>query len=351
MRPLVLLLVASAVCTSASAQLVRPEKAPGARGIAGGLAIHEANAQFDDRHQFEIIEWQWSVENTGDRLILVEEALALKGDAEVSVSADFLEPGARATIRVRQPLGDALGSTARRYALITSEPGVARYRFSLSGFVESAYDPEAPTLDFGSVGPGSARTVATIASREVDRLVVSPPEQLPPFLAIETAPDPVDPQRAHIEATLTESAPLGIHAGSIQLGTNVSSQPAVAVTYRFSRYKNVVPDSNPLSLGALPSGISATGTFRLTADADFEVAGVEADVEMESLEAQRCEESRTRCWLITFRTPPLAPGPITGQVVVSVSGESETLPLKFFGLGVPEGTEIRTIDTSGGGAR
>jgi hypothetical protein len=347
MRPLVLFLVASAVTGLASAQLERPEKAPGARGVAGGLSLSEPNGDFGDRHQFEVVEWEWSVENTGERLVLVEEAVALHGDAEVSVSPAFLEPGARGTIHVRQPLGDALGPTTRRYALITGEPGVARYRFSLSGFVESAYDPETPTLDFGAVGPGTARTDGTIASREVDRLVVSPSEELPPFLTIETTPDPVDPQRANIEATLAESAPLGIQGGSVQLATNVPSQPVVAVAYRFSRYVRVVPDSNPLPLGAVHSGSSATGTFRLTAATEFEVTGVEADIAMESLEAARCEEVSERCWLITFRTQPLAPGPISGQVVVEIAGESESLPLSFFGIGVAEGIEIRTIDVSG----
>ncbi len=279
----------------------------------------------------------------------IEEAIAVEGDARLGGAPAILAPGEEVTVTVEQPLQGMLGVTSRRYALVTDEPGVARYRFSLTGFVESAFEPEIPTLQFGKVGSGLGIATVEVVSREVEELQVRPVGPLPGEMAIEVASVEGDPQALTLEAVLAPDAPLGITEGAFLLETNVPTHPELEVRYGYAYYGAVVPERNPLMVLPAEAGTPMEDSFRLVSEEPFEIVSVEADFEVVTLESTPCAgDSPSSCWTIRFRTPPRAIGPFAGSLEVVVAGESRPLPLRVLGIGIPPGTELKTIDISGG---
>lgn len=137
----------------------------------------------------------------------------------------------------------------------------AEHPLAVSGFVNSAYDTEGLTLDFGVFDPATGHTrELRVASREVSRLAVRGFDAPAPFaVEIEGAPD--DPQAATIRISLPPGLNDGAVDSEIVVRTNVERQHEVRVACSGHAYRDVVP--SPLPVRFRRSEGAIVGTFEL----------------------------------------------------------------------------------------
>src|SRR4029079_7208353 len=103
--------------------------------------------------------------------------------ARVTAHPDVLPAGGDGYVEVEQPTEGSLGLASFRFAL-RADDGPER-KLALTGFIQSAYDPDQPTLDLGDASPGGSAGLE-LFSREVDRLQVLGMEDGPAFLSVDT---------------------------------------------------------------------------------------------------------------------------------------------------------------------
>lgn len=326
---------------------------PAQEARSGLLVLAEPHAQFGDRYQFETVAWSFAITNSGAVPVRITQAIALDGTGEVSVQPEWIAPGAGARIEVSQPLADHLGAVAFRYAILTDEPATPRSRFTLSGFVQSAYDPERPRLDFGNLDRAhGGKAQATLASREVERLRIEGVEGAPAFLQVSWSdPGGEGDAPAHLAATLKPEAPQGLLTGTLHLRTNVPHQPLVPVQFVAQVFADVVPQENPLRLGAIRIGESGTKRVRLVSRSEraFRITGVTDSAGPASplaVTVRTCDgaPAPSACHELELRLAPLATGPISGNIEVQIAGESDRVPLLYNALAIRPDAVIRQLE-------
>lgn len=320
-------------------------------GTAGRLAFVEPHAGFADRYQFETVIWRFTLRNPGASPVRIIERIALDGTGLIEVEPPTVAPGGSAAVTVKQPLADRLGAISFRYALLTDEPGTPRYRFSLSGFAQSAFEPERPSFDFGHLDRsrgGSAEALLT--SREVDRLQIVAVEEAPPFLQVTWSDASADGEQSQgLRATLTAGAPQGILAGTVRLRTNVATQPQVAIRYHAEVWGDVVPDQNPLPLGAIRLGETGVGVVRFTSRSGraFEIAPARPEGASSPLRlaVRACPgvQNAAACRELEVRFTPFFAGPIGDRIELRVEGDDAPLPIFYTGLAIHPDTVIQPL--------
>ena len=330
----------------------RPEKRVGARGAPGALVFETpAQATFDDVHQGGVVERRFTLRNGGPGTVRIERGIALHERGAVEVDPATVPPGGRVEVRVRQPVGDRLGRVAFRFALVTDEPGVARYRLGLSGFVESAYDPEAPTLDWGPAEKGAVRAVeAEVFSREVEALQVLDVEDAPPYLRVDASTRAgLNGEGVRLRATLdTRQAPLGVTRGILRLRTNVPGQPRCPVSYSFNVRGDVVPSREALNLGLVRLGEEGTAELTVTSRSGrpVEITAAESlDVPL-TTEVLPCsgDAAGPPCRVLRVKHRPSERGPFTATLAVRVAGLEEPLRITVSGVVVSAQTRVKEMD-------
>jgi len=331
----------------------RPEKRTGARGEVPGALVFETppQATFEDVHQGAVVERRFTLRNNGPATVRIERGIALHAQGTVEADPTTVPGGGRVEVRVRQPVGDRLGRAAFRFALVTDEPGVARYRLGLTGFVESAYDPEAPALDWGAAERGTTRTVeAEVFSREVEALRVLDVGNVPPFLRVDaSARAGLNGEGVRLQATLdTRQAPLGVTHGVLRLRTNVPGQPECPVSYSFNVRGDVVPSRDALNLGLVREGEEATGELTLTSRSGraVDVTAIESPDVPVTTEVVPCagDAAGPACRALRIKYKSAERGPFTGRLMVRVAGLEEPLRLLVSGVVISPQARVKEID-------
>ncbi len=346
--------VAAALATMAATQELPPEKRAGAVGaVPGALRFDRPpHAAFADVHQHEVLRHELAVVNHASQPVLVTDGISISPGGSVEVEPRLIPPGGSARVRVLQDVGSSLGRAAFRYALVTDEPGVSRYRFSLSGFVESAYDPEQPRLDLGRVerGAGGSAT-AELASREVDRLELVEADGLPAGLTLTHERTGVAGEALRLRARLAPGAPLGVLAGDLELRTNVPSQSLVVVPYRAVVFGDVVPSEHPLAFGLVRVGQTASREVRLESRGGRPFR-VERLTDRDGLATTRFEpchgEGPAPCWRLTVAVTPTTAERFGGTLEAHLAGDPEPLPLVYSGVAIAPDTVVRDLGVVGG---
>ncbi len=342
----------------------------GAAFAASGpsLAFDQPQAAFGTVYQRSVVEQTYPFVNQGTKAVTI---LAVRprfeggtGEAVPSV----VPPGGQGEIRVRQPVGDRLGVTGFRIAIDTDDPNAPLLRLSLSGFVESAYEPQTPKLEFGTVLTEQERALdLELASREVERLEVREVLGAPAFVEVNAAGRSGElGEGILLKAKVRKGAPIGIHTGTLVLRTNVPNQPEIAVPFSVTVYGDVVPESNPVSFALIRTGQSyeAAVALRSRSGTPFSVESavdpegkVEAEVsscsgvpagaadpdqptEPEAIAAAPCQR-------LTLRGLALTSGPFGGTLNVRISGQEAPLPIRYAGLVASPTTQIKRLDMSG----
>ncbi len=324
-----------------------PAKAIGQRGVPGVLFIEEAHRKFDDCYQGETIVQKWNIVNPSDHPVKILKAFRVEDESPLEVEDSILNAGSSTTLTVRQEVDSSLGRSSYRYALITDEPGVSRYRFSLTGFVQSAYDPEAPQFQFGVQDQSAGGSLdLEVFSREVDRIEIKAVEGLPTYLKASWSDRiGIADEGVRIRLNLAPGAPLGINFGAFTLSTNVPHQPTLYARWAATLYGDHVPGTNPIDLGIVEvgsQGVAATTFVHRSGQAVKILSALSSNPEIQT-EISDCQPASPGCSKLKLIARPFLRGPFKGSITVQFEG-GEALPLNFQGIAATPGTQIRQID-------
>jgi hypothetical protein len=340
-------------CPAAALAQQRPEKAPGVRtDVPPALAIEAPHGAFPDAFQHSTVRRTFRFTNQGAREVVIEEAFGLKPGATVTARPTRVPPGAQGTIEVAQDVGDVLGETSFRFALITDEPGVSRYRLSLSGFVMSAYAPEIALVDFGRVTRGAAvEKTLEIASREVERLEVLRAEDVPGFLDVDTKERAgLAGENVVVRVRLSERPPLGLSTGRVVLWTNAPTQPRLELRYAAQVFADVEPEAHPLSFQLVRMGEPRTIDVRLRSRSGraFQVKEAVDTLGVVDVTSEPCGGGTgpSPCVVLHATAHVLGPLDLAGSLLVKIEGDAEVLPLAYSGMVINPQTRVQDLDAS-----
>jgi hypothetical protein len=148
---------------------------------------------------------------------------------------------------------------------------------------------------------------------------------------------------------LLPGAPPGLFRETVRLRTNVIHQPLVEIAVSGTVYGRVVPDRNPVSLGAVEIGRSEETwvTLRGRRGASLEELDIGPVTGPLAVEAQACQPPAADCRRLRVRFAPLAEGPWFAELTVTPGDADETLALRLHGLGLAPGTVVRELEVPG----
>ena len=312
------------------------------------------HAHFADAHQFATIEHSFEVTNTTDAAITIVQGIALSGTGVVRFDAAPIPPGGTATIAVSQPVDDRLGTTSFRFAVVTDEPGAPKHRFSLSGFVESAYDPEVVHVDLGFID----RRVETsgefeLFSREIERLRATGTATEHPEIAISTEPTGISDEGLKVRVTAGPGLPRGILYGTATLTTNVSSQPRFTFSYGANVFDDVVPEENPVEFGLVRTGQEAITTVvvRSRSDTPFDIERATNTIgEILDISWRPCDDlpdGPSPCFVVRLSLSPEEARITGGNADLWIEGDPEPVPIRVNSWVVSPEAVVKHIDLAG----
>ncbi|HXU46765.1 MAG TPA: DUF1573 domain-containing protein [Thermoanaerobaculia bacterium] len=356
-RPLGLALACLALCGPLPPGAARAASGP-PPASSPALVFEQPQAEFGDVHQRSTVEHRFAFVNRSARPVSIAGVLPRAEGGTGEAVPSVVPPGGRGEIRVRVPVGDRLGRTGIRIAVDSDDPVAPRLRVGLSGFVESAYEPVAPRLDFGVVFRESGRNLALdLASREIERLEVRGIEiqglgTQPPFVTARADERSGDAgEGVKLRAEIRPGAPAGIFHGTLLVRTNVPSQPELAIPFAAAVYEDVVPEPNPVPLGLARVGEGFSGETRLRSRSGqpFDLGKAVDPAGRITAEGLPCPDAATdaSCLLLRLRGTATAPGTLEGEIAVSLKGIATPVPVRYFGVAASQSTEIRTLDLTG----
>ncbi|MGB4859460.1 MAG: hypothetical protein WBP11_09055 [Dokdonella sp.] len=304
------------------------------------LKFAERNAKFAPVFQFQTVQHAFEVSNTGDKPVRLISAEPRSGRGTISGVPATIAAGATYSIAVDVPLGAALGATSSRFALFTDEPDVERYRFSLSGFVQNAFEPEVPLLEFGDVVRGNAvERQFELSTREASDWKLVDVADAPDFVKVSLS--------AHtVKAILLPTAPPGFVIGELVLTTSLASQPKVTLGLRGYVTGELQASARALSLGTVEIGSTASAklAIRSSTSADHPLKLTMSAPEPWHLTTLPCEPVSNECAVVEISGQPKGVGPFTGELTVKKTGSAEpALPIRFVGIALKPGQVVRDV--------
>ncbi len=315
------------------------------------LVFEDPRVELDEsRFLDQAVEHRFSFRNEGDAEVAVVEVVDISGSGQVAVTPTRIPPGGKGEVLVRQPMM-RLGEFNHRYAILTDEPGRPRYRLTLSGFAQSAYDPEVQRIEFGWIhrSQGGEQRFE-LMSREVERLEIVGAEGLPEWLKLGPV-ERVGVAEEGVAATLVlvPGAPLGVRDGTVVLYTNVAHQPRQRVAWTASIFGDIVPSANVIDLGLGREGgqVETTVRFESRSGSTFEIERVEGLPSELNATFRPCQEdgdAPSACWLLTLVARSATRTNLNGECYLFVQGETEALPMRFRAIFVGRDTEIRQLE-------
>jgi len=326
------------------------------------LLFDQPHARFDDTYQHSTVVHRYQVVNPGNRPIRILEVVPRSPEGWVEGVPVTLPPAGGSELVFHLPTAERLGTVAVRVGVYTDErealdrsPGTAHYKLSLSGFVQSAFDPESLVLNFGKVDRtlGAVKTLEA-GSREVRSLEIRGFPELPSMLSARDVgtTDPLGGSRT-LEFRLATGLPLGLHGGRVLIETNVPHQPIVALRYLAHVVGEIVPDQGPLVFDGVRSGevIKATLEFRSRSDKLFKFKSIEdSEKRFSSASDVPCAAEAeditapTTCRRLTFRTVLAAEGSFSGVLSIHFMGIEETVPIAYRGWALGRDAILRRIE-------
>lgn len=324
--------------------LAWPAPAPGA--AAGSLVIEPAHAQAAPVFQQEVISSAFTVTNTGTGEVTGLRAVVRSGAGSLSEIPTTLAPGESATFEYRYPVGAALGLSTQRLALFTDEPGVDRYRFTLTAFVLNAFEPEGAVLDFGAVDVQTApQRSVEIATREAERWAMTGVESAPDFVD-------VDLSERSVSVKLRPGAPPGPLMGEVVVRTDVAAQPLLVLPLRGYAIGRLLPEATGIGFNRIEVGQTEERSIAIRLrPADKTQRPLSERLQIESVEGlahtrlAECPGEVATCARLTLTAKPESDGPFSGQVRVRLDGEHSepATPIAYSGFAMQAGVEPRRI--------
>ncbi len=350
--------IGAAVRITALMALVGGASSWPARASETTLVLDEPRAEFDRAAYLdEVVEHRFAFRNEGATDVIVVEVVDVSGSAEIEISPTTIAAGASGEIVVRQPM-ERLGEFNHRYAILTDESGRPRYRFTLSGFAQSAYDPEVIRVDLGWIdrAQGGEQRIE-LSSREVARLEVLGTDGLPDWLALrEVERLGVAGEGMALTLTMAPNAPLGMQGGEAQIRTNVGHQQTQRVAWSANVFGDIVPSENPIEFGLGREGGRVETAIRLESRTGtaFEVDRIDDLPTQLTASYRPCggeDPTPSPCWHLELVASSAGRDNLSGVFQVRLVGQSEPLPLRFRAIFVGRDTMIQQLEVPGSGAQ
>jgi hypothetical protein len=318
-----------------------------AAGPVLSLQVVDPHATFEDTYQQSTLAHRFLLRNSGPRPITIVETHDPQGSAQLTLKEKVLPPGAEGELAVTQPLGDRLGKVNFRYSLVTDEPDRPRYRVSMSGFVESAYDPETLSFSFPMADRDQEATAEhDLFSREVPRLEILAMTGLPDFLEVRVAGRAgLSGEGVALKALLKPGAPLGLQSGSLELRTNVPQQPVLTLRWSANVFADIVPSANPVNLGLVRAGESLRAELVLKSRRAqaFEVTGVEDPSGRLTWSRAACDPAVAGCQKLVLTCRSDEPTTLRGEIRILFGGPADPIPLSYVGRFVSPHATIKDL--------
>jgi hypothetical protein len=349
-RVLALLLLWAAAAVSAEPPSPAPSPAvpaapPSPAVTATGLVVEQPTGRFDETYAGSEIVHTFAVRNDGAKPVRIVEVNPNTAPTRIDPLPGPIPPGGRAEVTVRQGTLGRIGLITYRM-LLKADDGLPDRRLALTGFLQSAYEPDLPIL-LGEAVPGGVVSLA-VACREVERLDVLEVRDAPAFVEID-AKERTAEGAVNLRATLKPDAPLGLHTGTLLVRTNVPQQPEIAVPYRLTVFEDVAPEDLPVDLGAIRQGQPFEKRTRLRSRSGqpFEITGVDGAGPGVTVEAASCPDPAPGCRALLFKGVGPAPGGrLSGTVRVKLSVGRE-LALPYTGIMFGSETVVRDLGKVG----
>ncbi|MEO8669865.1 MAG: hypothetical protein ABI411_01045 [Tahibacter sp.] len=319
----------------------------GDAAAAPALVISPQHERFADSYQFSTIRQNYTVTNQGTATVVLKRIEARSGIGNIIDNPKQLAAGASGQIVVEVPVGAAIGDTSFRFALFTDEPSVDRYRFTLSGFVQSAFDPEVSSADFGTLNRGDTPTrEIEIASREAADWTFGAVVEQPDFVKVS-----INGKR--ITVGLLESTPPGFISGRVLVRSTVPQQPMVVVAITGFVLGELILDEKAVNVGAVELGSTVQQSFNVRTRQSLALKGqLRAEVKPPwHTRIKECPSPSSDCVAVELSGKPASVGPIGDTIMLERKGSKDPpLPVHFFGLAVNPGQPIKQIDARDAGS-
>jgi len=338
-----------------------PMTLPAGVAADAGEPASPGNLQFDapdvdvvECYQFDVLDEVFTFSNRGTAAVRVSAVHAADPAAEAAAEPDVVPPGGRGRIRVRQPVGPRLGLASFRFVAVTDDAAKPRHDLELRAFVQSAYDPELPVIDFGIVdrATGATREIE-VGSREVDTLELEEVAAAPAHVEVRPVGRAgVAGERLRLAITVKPGAPEGWQVATVRLLTNVTRQRDYLAALQASVYGDVVPSESPLRLGAVRQGQRLDASLRLTSRSGtaFEVLAIEDPGGRWAADVAPCEggSAPRTCWTVGLRSIPASTGGLRG-VLDAVLSDGRRVPVAYEGLVVSPDAVLHQLGEVGPG--
>jgi hypothetical protein len=320
--------------------------------VAGGVPAADGGALRIDPvetpvelYQFGIVTGQFTVHNDGEAPVRIVSVKPRRGRGDGSAEPEVVPPGGSAVVSVRRAVEYHLGLIRYGFVIATDETDRPTYIARLPTFVQSAYQPETQSVDFGPVTAGTRPEVEfEVTSTDVEALRVVELKSAPDWLDVEWDPalDADDPQRVRLRARLKDAAPRGTLFGYIHLRTDFAAQPDLVVAVEGTVFGEHLAEPFPLMFGGLHENTAKTialKVWRRDGQAPELAKAVSSDPAV-TVEAGECADD---CLGLDVTLQAGAPRSFRGRIVLEFTGSEETLDVPFDAMIVSEGTALEDL--------
>lgn len=290
--------------------------------------------------------WNISMKNTSWHSVELNGLLG-SGGGSGWIDIPLLATGLSSGVHLQAPTDGLLGLQYFSFRILGKDSTNSQTRIRLSAFVDSAYIPELPILDFKAQRRDqlSAETLS-LKSFEIDQLDLVSVTAKPSWLEIVVLPrdTSANPQEIRLQATLKPEVANGVLDATVRLKTNLSAQPFVDVRVVGAVFDEVVADPFPLHFGAVNKGKPHRQTIRLSglAHHNLDATSIRQTSDAVAVSYQGCGQG---CLDLLVVLKADSVGPANGFMTIAFSSGQKDLVIPYTANIVSESTEIIDLGT------
>lgn len=311
------------------------------KAVAAPSWLHLQPVAVAEVFQNSIARWSVPIENRSAKSVSILDISSAWPGARGSAEPMTMPAGGRSIIKLEVPVEDSLGSRDFSFALRSSASEHSEVSLAVRAFVESAYLPERPALEFGNVHRGKKNEqVLTLHTMEANSLSLSNIIGKPDWLSLEVvARTAENPQELKLRGTLGADAPIGTLEHVVLLQTNVTAQPQLAVQITGNVFEDVIADPFPLWLGALKQKSEVIRELTLTVNDGtvLQIKSVSSPNQHLQFSHESCGKT---CVTLRVRANTVERRKIEGEIALTFVGRTTTLRIPYAGTIVSENATV-----------
>jgi hypothetical protein len=294
-------------------------------------------ANLPDSYQFAVQQAEVTLENSLDTPLRID---AVGDDRQLVklIAPLTIPPHAHGAVQLSLDVPNDLGIKVYRAELLGSG-GKPAATAILHTFVQSAFDPDRPVINFAVVARGvTAQKTIVLSTLEAANFNLSKIIEAPSWLDAEIGPD-----RKSVTAKLKQERPLGLVDGFIKVETDLKRQQQVWILAKMDSRGLVVPNQNPVDFARVRQGLGGEQTVRLeeTSQRPFTVEGVSIEGTQIAASVEPCVPDLVWCKGLRLSVDKNIPtGQIFGRAHVRIAGQKTDLPIELRGLVIPANLKI-----------